>query len=314
MSDAPRDWSLNGVGLSRSYSMGAAATPAFGPASGVPTSLSQLRANLMAFGITGGGTARGNAESSDGRPLGGISSGAPGLRSSWSFDWGAAKKGGADGMPSLLPWGGSEGESFGYHRRLRSFVLLMLLGGLNFAMAGLFLPLVLIRPGKFSLFFTLGNCLVLASFAVLRGAREQAQHLLAWARLPFTLAYVGSMCLTLYSALVAHSYLLVLCSAGAQLVALCYYAASYLPGGTRAVRLFGAMAARLVQQLAAAVGLLCCGRRRSGARERRGDSAAPCVHREPCRPTAAPFAHVCARRSARPDPSLRCARAGMLPL
>ncbi|KAG8462796.1 hypothetical protein KFE25_004772 [Diacronema lutheri] len=257
---------LSGASISRSYSMGAAPTSA-----GLPNSLSSLRANLSAFGFGRKGHApngSGGFGSGDGRPSGGAGASGVGV-GGWTFDWGAVKgKGGADAMPSLLRWGGSDGggiaEPFAHVRRLRSFAVLMLLGGLNFAMAGLFLPLVLIRPAKFSLFFTLGNCLVLASFAALRGAREQAAQLLSAARLPFTLAYVGSMCLTLYSALIAHSYVLVVVSAVAQLVALCYYCASYLPGGSRALRLLSAMAGRIAGQLGAATRMLCCGRRRGG--------------------------------------------------
>ncbi|KAJ1617629.1 Got1/Sft2-like family-domain-containing protein [Pavlovales sp. CCMP2436] len=140
----------------------------------------------------------------------------------------------------------------------------MLGGLLNFALASLFLPLVLLRPAKFALFFTLGNLLVGSAFAALRGAREQAAQLLTGARLPFTLAYVGSMLVTLYAALVAHSYLLVMLSAGAQLVALAYYTASYLPGGTRAVRLLISMATGIVRQGLNIVCALCGRRKRAG--------------------------------------------------
>ena len=50
-------------------------------------------------------------------------------------------------------------------------VALLLASGLMFMLAGAFLPLVLPRPQKFCLFFTLGSMLSMASFAVLRVRR-----------------------------------------------------------------------------------------------------------------------------------------------
>lgn len=45
------------------------------------------------------------------------------------------------------------------------------------------------------------------------------------------------MLATLWAALFAHSYLLCILFSGAQLVAMLYYVASYLPGGTAGVSL-----------------------------------------------------------------------------
>jgi len=194
---------------------------------------------------------------------GGSGGSAAGGIGSFSFDFargGDAKK---EQMPSLLAWGGADGDGLGYHRRLRYFALLLVGGLSNFALAGLCLPIVLLRPAKFSLFFTLGNFLMLASFAVLRGVREQLQHMFCWSRMPFTAAYLASVLLTLYCALFAHSYSGVLLFSAAQCGALAYYLASYLPGGSRAIRFITAAAYRAISQACGLLSALCCRRQNS---------------------------------------------------
>lgn len=47
---------------------------------------------------------------------------------------------------------------------------------------------------------------------------------------------MGSVLLTLYAALIMHSYVLSLFCSGLQVVALLYYLTSYYPGGTSSVR------------------------------------------------------------------------------
>jgi hypothetical protein len=48
--------------------------------------------------------------------------------------------------------------------------------------------------------------------------------------------YVGSIILTLYAALIMHSYVLSLVCSVLQVVALLYYLTSYYPGGTSSVK------------------------------------------------------------------------------
>lgn len=48
--------------------------------------------------------------------------------------------------------------------------------------------------------------------------------------------YVGSIVLTLYAALIMHSYVLSLLCSVLQVVALLYYLTSYYPGGTSSVK------------------------------------------------------------------------------
>merc|ERR1719353_270588 len=99
------------------------------------------------------------------------------------------------------------------------------------------LPVLIVFPAKFALSFTLGCACIVAGVAVLKGWREQMKHMISEDRRTFTAGYVGSMLATLWAALFAHSYLLCILFSGAQLVAMLYYVASYLPGGTAGVSL-----------------------------------------------------------------------------
>jgi hypothetical protein len=109
--------------------------------------------------------------------------------------------------------------------------ILFLVGGGFLAFAVFLLPAVVFAPGKFALAFTLGSIAMVGATAVLRGPRHVFREMTAAERLPFSIAYTGSVALSLYASL-AQSYLLVLAAALAQLVALLWYLATFIPGGT----------------------------------------------------------------------------------
>ena len=75
--------------------------------------------------------------------------------------------------------------------------------------------------------------------------------MLPFRRLPFTSTYVGSMALTLYAALVLHSYFLVLLFSALQAAAVTWYLLSYIPGGAPVIRVLSRGCLR-------ACGMLCC--------------------------------------------------------
>jgi len=108
------------------------------------------------------------------------------LRSQFSFDWSrgvpssSSKRDSRSTMPFLSGFG--EGLPFASRQRWKHFVALLLLSCCMFVLAGAFLPLVLLRPQKFCLFFTLGSMLSMASFAVLRGPLEQLKHMFSLQR------------------------------------------------------------------------------------------------------------------------------------
>jgi hypothetical protein len=266
------------------------------------------------------------------------------LGGAFGGDGGGGGAGAGGGVASLLPaWAGGDGSApslletaasmRSYQARLRSFAALAALSLANFGLALFWLPLVVLRPAKFALFLTLGNALALAAFAALRGgAREQLAHLLAPERRPLTACYVGSLALTLYAALAGRSYVLVVCAAALQLGALGYYAASYIPGGPRALRLVGALASQLLQQ-GTRLGRALCNLGRSGgrggarrARVRRLCAAATCdvlrpatraAHARPhCFRAVRARARCCAQPqvSCHCSASLLCTATGLLPL
>ena len=103
----------------------------------------------------------------------------------FTFDWKSGRTGNGKPEPStpfLRGWTYGDGIPFTSRQRWKHFVALLLLSGLMFLLAGIFLPLVLLRPQKFCLFFTLGSVLSMASFAVLRGPLEQLKHMFSMQR------------------------------------------------------------------------------------------------------------------------------------
>ncbi|GAA5948667.1 hypothetical protein JCM10213_004374, partial [Rhodosporidiobolus nylandii] len=91
------------------------------------------------------------------------------------------------------------------------------------------LPLLAVKPRKFAVSFSLGSILFMVGFAVLSGPLPHLRHIFSKDRLPFTAAYFGSLFLTLFFALVKHSYLATLLCGLIQLAALVSYFVSYFP-------------------------------------------------------------------------------------
>ncbi|WWC91057.1 uncharacterized protein L201_005998 [Kwoniella dendrophila CBS 6074] len=113
-----------------------------------------------------------------------------------------------------------------------------------FGVAFLFLPILAIKPRKFALAFTLGSLLFMLGFAILHGPWNHLKHILSSERLPFSLAYFGSLGLTLFFAIGIRSTLGTLIAAIIQVVALLSYLAAYFPGGITTLRFGGQMALR----------------------------------------------------------------------
>ncbi|WFD19890.1 hypothetical protein MCAP1_002131 [Malassezia caprae] len=122
------------------------------------------------------------------------------------------------------------------------------LGGsaLCFLFAFLFVspPILLVRPHKFALAFTLGSLLFMAGFAVLTGPIAHLRHLLSPERRAFSIAYLASMALTLYFALGPKSRLPTVLCAVVQIGCLLTYLANYFPGGLTTLRYAGTFLAR----------------------------------------------------------------------
>ena len=124
-------------------------------------------------------------------------------------------------------------------KRFRMFVCMLLVSAFFFAFAFFVaLPVLVLRPQKFALCFTMGSLIFMGSFGALRGVKAQLQTLCQLNRLPFTLAYVSTMIATLWAACIKRSFLLTVIASALQITTLLYYLGSYVPGGARGVRLF----------------------------------------------------------------------------
>uniref|UniRef100_A0A7N0ZX87 Vesicle transport protein n=1 Tax=Kalanchoe fedtschenkoi TaxID=63787 RepID=A0A7N0ZX87_KALFE len=100
----------------------------------------------------------------------------------------------------------------------------------------LFLPLIVLVPQKFAISFTLGCGFIVGSFFALRGPKNQFAHMISKERIPFTLAFIGSMMGTLYVSMGLHSYVLSVIFSVVQVLALIYYGVSYFPGGSMGLK------------------------------------------------------------------------------
>ncbi|CEG49015.1 protein transport protein sft2-like [Plasmopara halstedii] len=126
-----------------------------------------------------------------------------------------------------------------WNTRFKYFVGMTMLGLLFFGMASLFLPLIMIRPSKFALSFTLGSISSMSAFAMLKGPAEYLSGLLQPNRLLLTSAYFVTLGCTLYSCLIMGNYIFVVLSSVLQLMTLGMFALSAFPGSTSGFKAFG---------------------------------------------------------------------------
>ena len=99
-----------------------------------------------------------------------------------------------------------------------------------------FLPMIILRPSKFAITFSLGSMLILMSLGFLRGWKSMVQGMVERERIGPSALYVGSLVGTLWASLVAKSYLLSIGMVGVQVAMLTYYVVSLVPGGAAGLR------------------------------------------------------------------------------
>ncbi|GLD94841.1 hypothetical protein PINS_up003466 [Pythium insidiosum] len=143
---------------------------------------------------------------------------------------------------SMLP-------TVGWNTRFKYFVGLTLMAVMFFGMASIFLPLIMIRPSKFALSFTLGSMCAMGAFAMLKGPAAYAKDLLQPKTLALTTAYFLTLGSTLYSCLILGSYVMVVVSSVCQLVTLFIFALSALPGGNASLKALGALFVKAARQM-----------------------------------------------------------------
>lgn len=139
--------------------------------------------------------------------------------------------------------------------RVAAFFALASASGLFYSLAlFLFLPVLPIAPAKFAVCFSIAGACSMGAVGALRGWAAQVTHMMAQERVVVSLAYVGSLLATLYSALAMHSYLLTVFTSLAQLVALLYYQVSYFPMGAQGLRVVAQMGMQVAKPLAYSCG------------------------------------------------------------
>ncbi|UIZ28464.1 hypothetical protein KXD40_009353 [Peronospora effusa] len=116
-----------------------------------------------------------------------------------------------------------------------------MLGMLFFGMAVIFLPLIMVRPSKFALSFTLGSMCSMGAFAMLKGPTVYIYGLLQPNRWLLTSMYFATLGCTLYSCLILKDYVFVVVSSVMQLMTLGSFALSAFPGGNVSLKAFGAL-------------------------------------------------------------------------
>mmetsp|Transcript_4462 Transcript_4462/g.12168 ORF Transcript_4462/g.12168 Transcript_4462/m.12168 type:complete len:209 (-) Transcript_4462:1668-2294(-) len=120
-----------------------------------------------------------------------------------------------------------------YWQRVLACGLCFFAGAAMLLLSTLLLPVIILRPEKFALSFTLGNLLCMGSTCFLVGPRAQLDAMFHPVRASAAFLFCGAMASTIFCALFARhgKYILVLVSLITELCALAWYALSYIPYG-----------------------------------------------------------------------------------
>ncbi|KAH9395051.1 hypothetical protein TYRP_005120 [Tyrophagus putrescentiae] len=152
------------------------------------------------------------------------------------------------------PFGTKEPEPPGWlptlsrTQRIIGFLLFIFMGITCFGLSTMYIPVLIFKARKFSILFTFGSAFIVLSFAILFGPVSHLKHQFSRERLPFTLAYFGSLIATLYFAMELQSTILTILAAITQIVALVWYVFTYIPGGQTGLMFFSRVAASTVSK------------------------------------------------------------------
>lgn len=133
-------------------------------------------------------------------------------------------------------------------QRLIGFAVCVFTGIMCFSLAAMYAPLLVLKARKFSLLYSLGSLFMINSFSFLWGPWIHMKHLFTKDRLPFTIAYFGSLFATLYFAMWLRSTVLTVVAAVVQIIALTWYIVSYIPGGQAGLRFISSLFTSLVSR------------------------------------------------------------------
>ncbi|KAK9477040.1 protein transport protein SFT2 [Lipomyces japonicus] len=130
--------------------------------------------------------------------------------------------------------------------RLICFGLCLAAALVLFVLCFVLFPVLVLKPRKFALLWSLASLLFVISFGCLQGPVNYTLHLISASRLPFTIAYFGSIILTMTSSLVLRSNVLTLVACVVQIIAAIWYTVSYFPFGTQGLRVASRLGTRRV--------------------------------------------------------------------
>lgn len=108
-------------------------------------------------------------------------------------------------------------------------------------------PVLSLKPRKFALLWSLGSIFFLVSFGVLQGFKTYMEHLFSSTRIIFTVVFVSSIFMTLFSSLSLKSTLLSIVFAVVQLISAIWYTVSYFPMGQQTLNLASGVARSQVE-------------------------------------------------------------------
>lgn len=104
-----------------------------------------------------------------------------------------------------------------------AFMAFFIVGCLFLLMAFTFLPLVLVSPGNFNLFFSLGSLFMQISLAFFHGPVTYVKMLFSRENMIISILYLASVLLAIYSSLIWGTYLSSLFIVVLQVVTLTYF-------------------------------------------------------------------------------------------
>lgn len=87
-------------------------------------------------------------------------------------------------------------------------------------LASLYIPVIILKPRKFVLLFSMGSLFFIASFSLLWGVKNHMKHLFSTTRLPFTASYFFTLISTIFAAIWLKSLILTLIFAALQVISL----------------------------------------------------------------------------------------------
>lgn len=128
--------------------------------------------------------------------------------------------------------------SLSRQQRIIGFMGCLAAGVFCFVLAWTFAPLIVVKPRKFALLYTLGSVFSVGSFSLLWGPMNHLKHLCSAQRFPFTATYFGTMFATLYFSMIKQVTLMTIVCALLQMLALVWYVMSYIPGGQTGLKFF----------------------------------------------------------------------------